>query len=113
MSCEPQIKMKTTTKLTRRISTPLFSIAIIALLPACIVEDGPYYGRRHVVVRGPGVYAALPSGYAGSYYSHQGRYYYGGRHEDGRFQSDGQYYNHRYTHDGRYYYGGQYYQGRD
>ena len=113
MSCEPDIKMNTTSKQTRRISIPLFSIAIIALLPACIVEDRHYYGRGHAVVRGPGVYAALPSDYAGSYYSHHGRYYYGGRHEDGRFQSDGHYYDHRYTHNGRYYYGGQYYQGRD
>ncbi len=103
--------MNITTKLQKRISIPVLSLAAMTLLAGCIVEEGPRYHSRHVVVQGAGIYASLPGDYRGSYYSHQGRYYYGGQREVGRYRSDGRYYNDRYSHNGRYYYGGQYNQG--
>ena len=104
--------MNITTTLQKRIAIPVLSLAAITLLAGCYVEEGPRYHRRHVVVQGPGVYASLPGDYRGDYYSHQGRYYYGGQREVGRYQWNGRYYNDRYSHNGQYYYGGQYSPGR-
>ena len=104
--------MNITTTLQKRIAIPVLSLAAITLLAGCYVEEGPRHHHRHVVVQGPGVYASLPGDYRGDYYSHQGRYYYGGQREVGRYQWNGRYYNDRYSHNGQYYYGGQYSPGR-
>lgn len=82
------------------------SVALIALLPSCLPPPSMVHGR--VPIRTPGYYDALPGDYRGDYYQHSGRYYYGGRHEVGRYRSDGRVYGNRYYHGGRYYYGGQY-----
>ncbi len=83
--------------------------AVALLLPSCVVVEAPPYPHyAPPVVYRPGIYAVLPSGYAGDYYWYGGRYYYGGRYEVGRYYWNGRYYDHRYYHNGRYYYGGQY-----
>ena len=103
--------MKTTfAKPSRKILLLSCAVAFAAALPSCLPPP-PYY-RARVAVRGPGYYEALPSDYRGDYYQHEGRYYYGGRHEVGRYRYEGREYGNRYYHGGQYYYGGQYYQPR-
>ena len=94
----------------RKVLLSSIAAAATILLPSCVVVPAPYPGRA--VVYGPGVYAALPPGYYGSYYWYGGRYYYGGRLETGRYYWHGRYYGNRYYHNGRYYYGGRHYAGR-
>lgn len=82
------------------------AVAFVTLLPSCLPPPPLHHVRA--VVRGPGYYDSLPSSYRGDYYQHNGRYYYGGRHEVGHYRSDGRVYGNRYYQGGRYYYGGQY-----
>jgi hypothetical protein len=100
--------MKTiSSRFSRKTVLAAGSVALLALLPSCLPPPppGPYpYGRA--VVAGPGFYAALPPRYAGEYYLHQGRYYYGGVHQVGRFRYQGRVYPGRYLHNGQYFYGG-------
>ena len=102
-------------KIPRRLLLPALAVGIVTLLPSCIVVEEPYYRHPHYYgpAYRPGVYAVLPPGYGGAYYFHEGRYYYGGRHEVGRFYWNGRYYDHRYSHNGRYYYGGRYAHGHE
>ncbi len=99
-------------KLPMKFLLTSFAIAAVSLLPSCVVEPGRQ-GHRRAVVYQAGIYDQLPAGYLGSYYWRDGRYYYGGRYELGRYRWHGRNYDHRYYHDGRYYYGGRYYRGRD
>lgn len=105
--------MKTITTLLRRITLPVLALATIALLPSCVIEEQRgYYRRPTAVISTPGFYASLPGSYRGEYYQHDGRYYYGGRHEQGHYRYNGRIYDQRYNHNGQYYYGGQYNGGR-
>ena len=96
--------------LSRKVLLLSSAVAFMALLPSCLPPPLPY--RARVSVRGPGYYDSLPSDYRGDYYQHGTRYYYGGRHESGRFRYEGREYQNRYNHGGQYYYGGQYYNPR-
>lgn len=91
----------------RKILLLTSSVAFVAVLPSCLPPPPGIHGR--VVLNTPGYYEALPRGYGGEYYQHDGRYYYGGRHETGHYRSEGRVYDNRYYHGGRYYYGGQHY----
>lgn len=102
--------MKTITTLPRIIILPLCSLALVGLLASC--HEDEHHRPTTAVYSIPGVYASLPDDYHGSYYRHDGRYYYGGTREEGRYLDNGRYYNDRYSHNGRYYYGGQYYPGQ-
>ncbi len=82
------------------------AVAGLAAPSSCLPPPPPGPPGSRAVVHGPGFYHRLPPRYAGEYYLHGGRYYYGGRHELGRFRYEGRYYPSRYSHGGRYYYGG-------
>jgi hypothetical protein len=59
-----------------------------------------------VVVVTPGVWETVPEDYNGEYYTYNKHYYYGGTHESGEFESEGQHYKDRYQHEGKWIYGG-------
>ncbi len=83
------------------------SASCALLLPACLPPPPGVHVRA--VVSNPGYYDRVPHNYHGSYYQHDGRYYYGGRHDVGHYHWNGQDYDSRYYHSGRYYYGGRHY----
>jgi hypothetical protein len=94
------------------------SVAISALLSSCYVPVGPYYGGPGVAAVGPyyggpvvanvgfGFWNTVPVGYVGETYYLNGRHYYGGFAESGRFYDHGHCYSSRYRANGHYYYGG-------
>ena len=59
-----------------------------------------------VTIVTPGFWQTVPDDYDGHYYSHNNRYYYGGKHEEGDFEWEGKHYPHRYEHEGKWIYGG-------
>lgn len=83
------------------------SASCVVLLPSCLPP--PPHVQVRAVLAEPGYYDTLPTGYRGEYYQEGGRYYYGGRHEVGRYQWNGRVYDSRYSHNGRYYYNGRHF----
>ncbi len=85
-------------------------LTAVLFLPSCVSEYGYDQGPRVNAPSRSGytTYASLPSGYSGSAYYYNNRYYTGGRYEPGTFSYRGRTYSDRYYHNGQYFYGGNY-----
>ncbi|MEI6032952.1 MAG: hypothetical protein WCS65_01575 [Verrucomicrobiae bacterium] len=85
---------------------PYYCLPVLGALAmsSCILPEIPFPPPLPFVNVGNS--NPYPNNNGGYYYLHQGRYYNGGRYENGNYYYRGQNYNGRYYNNGRYYYGG-------